>query len=264
LTRIETIAEGVTLYLGDCREILPTLGKVDAVVTDPPYGMNLNTNGMRFSGGAVESQKRRSAGKAYAPIVGDDGAFDPAPFLDFKYAIMWGMNHFSERLPQGGGLVWLKRTDEALGSFLSDAELGWEKGKTGVFCFRSYPQAMAAERVHPTQKPVDLMQWCIQRTRGVVLDPYMGSGSTGVACVKLGRPFIGIEIDATYFDIAHKRISDAAKQPDMFIESPKLMPPEQIDMLNTSDASGPTDEQIKPKKSPKICSETSRGPLGLD
>ena len=245
MSRVEPIAEGVTLYLGDCREILPTIGvggclnsqcrspvacegfgycrerNLLAVVTDPPYGMRLNTNGTRFSGGSVESQNRRSAGKAYAPIVGDDSAFDPTPLLDFNHAILWGMNHFSERLPQGGGLVWLKRTDEALGTFLSDAELGWEKGKTGVFCFRSYPQAMAAERVHPTQKPVDLMQWCIERTKGTVLDPYMGSGSTGVAAVNLGRKFIGIEIDPKYFDVARSRIEKATKQQDLFIEKPK-------------------------------------------
>jgi len=219
LLRTETIGDA-TLYCGDCREILPTLPCVDAVVTDPPYGMALNTDGTRFSGGHPDSQKRRSAGKAYPAIVGDDAPFDPAPFLGFQSVILWGLNHFSERLPQGGGLVWLKRNDDALGSFLSDAELGWEKGKTGVFCFRSYPQSMATDRVHPTQKPVDLMEWCVARTRGIVLDPFMGSGTTGVACIKLGRKFIGIEIEPKYFDIACRRIEEAWKQPRLFKETP--------------------------------------------
>lgn len=220
MSRVETIAEGITLYLGDCREVMPLLGKVDAVVTDPPYGMALNTDGTRFSGGSIESQKRRSPGKAYAAIRDDDKPFDPTPFLGYPHVIMWGLNHFSERLPQGGGLVWLKRNDDAFGTFLSDAELGWEKGKTGVFCFRSFPQSMATERVHPTQKPVDLMMWCIERTKGTVLDPFMGSGSTGVACVKLGRPFVGIEIEPGYFDIACRRIEEATKQPDLFVGAP--------------------------------------------
>lgn len=231
MSRIEYIAEGVTLYLGDCREILPTLGTSFAIVTDPPYGMALNTNGTRFSGGSPESQKRRSAGKAYAPIVGDDSAFNPSHLLGFKQVILWGLNHFSQHLPQGGALVWLKRTDEALGSFLSDAELGWEKGKAGVFCFRSYPQSMAADRHHPTQKPIDLMAWCIQRTTGAVLDPYMGSGSTGVAAVNLGRPFTGVEIEPAYFDVSCKRIEAATKQQDLFVEKPA--PAKQLALLDS-------------------------------
>ena len=217
------------LYLGDCREILPTLGKVDAVVTDPPYGMSLNTKGTRFSGGSPASQKRRSAGRDYPAVVGDDSPFDPRPLLAFKQVILWGFNHFSERLPQGGGLVWLKRNDDALGTFLSDAELGGEKGKTGVFCFRSFPQTMATERAHPTQKPVDLMMWCIERTNGTVADPYMGSGTTGVAALKLGRKFIGIEIEPKYFSIACKRIEEAWKQPRLFEEpKPKAV---QLDLI---------------------------------
>ncbi len=207
-----------TLYLGDCLEIIPLLDKADAVVTDPPYGMAVNTDWDRFSGGSLKSLKRRTKGKKYPPVIGDDRLFNPEPFLDFEYVILWGYNHFSNFLPQGGGLVWIKRKDEALGTFLSDAELAWEKNKKGVFCFVSYPQTYALERLHPTQKPVDLMQWCIKRTKGLVLDPFMGSGTTGVACAKMGRKFIGIELDEGYFDIACKRIEQAYKQPDLFIE----------------------------------------------
>ena len=215
--RIERIGDA-TLYLGDCLEILPTLGKVDAVVTDPPYGMALNTDSARFSGGSIESQNRRGAGKAYAAVYGDDRPFDPTPFLGFRHVVMWGFNHFSERLPRGGGLVWIKRKDDAFGSFLSDAELGWEKGKVGVFCFRSYPQAMSLERVHPTQKPVELMAWCVERTNGTILDPFMGSGTTGVACIRLSRKFIGIEIEPRYFDIACKRIEAETKKGRFFYD----------------------------------------------
>jgi site-specific DNA-methyltransferase (adenine-specific) len=223
----ETLAEGVTLYLGDCREILPTLGRVDAVVTDPPYGIALDTDNSRFSGGNVASVAKRGNGVGSGdgkPIVGDDQPFDPKPLLAVGgEQIIWGWHNFPDALPRGACLIWLKRNDEGFGSFLSDAETAWHSRGHGVYCFRDLSNnAIARERVHPTQKPLDLMRWCIERVNGrTILDPFMGSGTTGVAAVKLGRKFIGIEIEPKYFDIACKRIADALKQPDMFIEAPK-------------------------------------------
>ena len=208
-----------TLYLGDCRDILPTLGRDAAIVSDPPYGMAANTDYTRFCAGSEVSRRKRGAGGKYPPVYGDNEPFDPSELLGFRQVILWGFNHFSSRLPQGGGLVWLKRNPEAFGTFLSDAELAWEKGKTGVAAFMSYPQAMAHDRHHPTQKPVDLMQWCIAKTRGAVIDPYMGSGTTGLAAHLESRDFIGCEIDPTYFDIACKRIEQAQRQGDFFVEA---------------------------------------------
>lgn len=208
-----------TLYLGDCLEILLTLGKVDAVVTDPPYGMQTNTDGTGYTAGKA-GHGRGSGGPVYPAVVGDDAPFDPSPWIGFPEVILWGFNHFSDKLSQGGGLVWLKRKDAAFGGFLSDAELGWWKGRKGVHCFTSFPQVMAFDRFHPTQKPVDLMKWCIEKTKGTILDPFMGSGTTGVACAKLGRKFIGIEIEPKYFNIACKRIQKAYDQPDFFVEPP--------------------------------------------
>ena len=101
MSRVETIGDA-TLYLGDCREILPTLGKVDAVVTDPPYGMNYNTNTTRFTG------PRGGHKKNWGGIGGDKEPFDPAPFLQFVEVIMWGSNHYASRLPVGTTLVWIK------------------------------------------------------------------------------------------------------------------------------------------------------------
>lgn len=216
--RIETIGRA-TLYLGDCRDVLPTLNKDAALVSDPPYGMAANTDYTRFSAGSEASRRKRGAGGKYPPVYGDDAPFDPEHLLSFRQVILWGFNHFSSRLPQGGGLVWLKRNPDAFGTFLSDAELGWEKGKTGVACFQSYPQAMAHDRWHPTQKPVDLMEFCIARTKGTVVDPYMGSGSTGIAAMRSGRDFIGCEISPVYFDIACRRIEEAQRQGDLFIGS---------------------------------------------
>jgi site-specific DNA-methyltransferase (adenine-specific)/modification methylase len=218
MNRVEHIGRA-TLYLGRCEDVLPSLSRDAALVSDPPYGMAANTDYTRFCAGSEASRRKRGAGGKYPPVHGDSEPFDPTQLLGFRQVILWGFNHFSSRLPQGGGLVWLKRNPEAFGTFLSDAELGWEKGKTGVACHMSYPQAMAHDRHHPTQKPVDLMQWCIRKTTGAVVDPYMGSGSTGVAAVREGRDFIGCEIAPEYFDIACERIEDAQRQGDFFVDA---------------------------------------------
>jgi site-specific DNA-methyltransferase (adenine-specific) len=209
-----------TLFNGDCLEYMRGMdaGSVDAVITDPPYGMDWDVNGSRYTKG----------GKAWgSTIINDDQPFDPVPFLAFKNVIMWGFNHYAQRLPVGTTLVWIKRNDSAFGTFLSDAELGWMKGGHGVYCFRDATyKSETPERYHPTQKPISLMRWCIERVskRGdTIFDPFMGSGTTGVACMQLGRNFIGCEIDAGYFKIAEKRIKDAAAQPALFhLDAPKI------------------------------------------
>ena len=236
MSRIERIGPHV-LHLGDCREILPTLDKSHGIVSDPPYGMNWNTNSSRFSGGHRQSVARRGQGRAdWGAVENDDVPFDPTPWLEFSDCILWGANHFGARLPVGTTLVWVKRQDGAFGSFLSDAEIAWCAKNHGVFCFRD--QSLMGEthdRAHPTQKPVPLMRWCIERTKAsTIVDPYMGSGTTGVACVGLGRTFIGIEIDEKYFDTACRRIEAAMKQPDLFIAQPKAKA-EQLNLL-TEDA----------------------------
>lgn len=224
----EILAEGVELILGDCLEVLPTLGRFDAVVTDPPYGVNLDTDNSRFSGGNVASLSRRGNGAGPAGgkrIVNDDAPFDPSPILmAAPLQIIWGWNNYPDKLPAGACLVWIKRNDDAFGSFLSDAEIAWMSKGRGVYCRRDLSNnAIALERVHPTQKPVGLMQWCLGFVpkAQTILDPFMGSGTTGVACAKLGRRFTGIEIDPGYFDIACRRIAAALKEPDLFVEPPK-------------------------------------------
>lgn len=136
--------------------------------------------------------------------------------------IIWGGNYFADQLPPTRGwLVWNK---PERGFTLSEAELAWTNLDTVVRVLdyrRSDPG-----REHPTQKPVGVMEWSISHTKGAktILDPFMGSGTTGVACVKLGRKFIGIEMESRYFDIACKRIEDAYKQPDMFVAPPAPKP----------------------------------------
>ena len=118
---------------GDCREVLPTLpdASVDCVISDPPYGMRNNCNYTRFTSGPRGHGKASS--RKYESVIGDDRPFDPAPWLAFRKVILWGANHYAARLPVGTTLVWVKRNDAAFGSFLSDAEVGWQKGGHGVF-----------------------------------------------------------------------------------------------------------------------------------
>ena len=228
--RIEHIGDA-TLYLGDCLEILPTLGPIDAVVTDPPYGAGISMNyAQRFKNKAGKWWKNsdRSKQSRHENIIGDDIPFDPSPFLDLGvHAILWGGNWYASHLPDSGGwFVWDKRNGSrdvtAADWPMSEAELAWTNIRKGVRVFRHtwfglIRDSERGEHYHPTQKPIALMAWCLSFIKGkIILDPYMGSGTTGVACVRLDRKFIGIEIEPKYFDIACRRIEQEYKQPKLF------------------------------------------------
>ena len=205
------------LILGDCTEILPLLAGVDACVSDPPYGMNWDgkvTTGKNGHGKAGVKAKHYGV-----KILNDDKPFDPSPLLNFKKVILFGSNHYADKLPKGTTLVWVKRFDGGFGSFLSDAEIAWMKGGHGVYCFRDTSlMGQTFNRNHPTEKPVSLMQWCLEKTEGVIVDPYMGSGTTLVACAKMGRKGIGIELDEDYYNISVERVRKAYEQTDLFVE----------------------------------------------
>lgn len=199
----------VTIFNGDCLEIMPQLDmKFDLVLTDPPYGMGWNG---KISCGKGGHGKKGDVGSRYGmTITGDDKPFQPNHLLNFNQVIIFGYNHFAEKLPKGSVLVWIKRLDNAFGSFLSDAELAWMKSGHGVYCKRDL--SMRAESslgttCHPTQKPILLMKWCIEKskTNGTILDPYLGSGTTCVATKQLNRKCIGIEIEKKYCEIAAQR-----------------------------------------------------------
>ena len=212
--RCEQIGDA-TLYQGDCLEILPTLGKVDAVVTDPPYGIADKWRG-GFGHGWGKARQESILRNEWDARPLDQRALDIL-LAAADQQIIWGGNYF-ELPPSRCWFVWNK---PERGFTLAEAELAWTNRDNVVRVFdapRSEP-----DRLHPTQKPVALMSWCVQKTTGEVLDPFMGSGTTGVACAKLGRKFIGIELEPKYFDIACKRIEDAYKQGDMFIEPPAKM-----------------------------------------
>ncbi len=218
--RIETIGDA-TLYLGNCLEILPTLPKVDAVITDPPYGIGADKGkkGSRpFKGG-------KPVEMAYHPENNWDNERPNPELLKTvvnagKNAIVWGGNYFADCFaPQGKWLWWDKcQTMPTYG----DGELAWTNlsGTTPKKFVWANNKIFAdkVERHHPTQKPVELIWWCVSLVPDAetILDPFMGSGTTGVACANLGRKFIGIEIEPKYFEIACERIDNAYRQQRMF------------------------------------------------
>ena len=220
---------GQLLINGDCLEVMAVLPKVDAVVTDPPYGMKWNGKVTRGVNGTGKAGKTRHYGKT---IINDNVPFDPTPFMSCK-SILFGANHFPQHLRRGSNLVWIKRTDEGFGSFLSDAEIAWFSEGHGVYCFRDMTlQGESRNRVHPTQKPIALMEWCLgflpdART---ILDPFMGSGTTLVACQRLGRQGIGIELDADYFEIACKRVQEVVNNPPLFTPAPPKPTQDKMDL----------------------------------
>ncbi|MDJ0894824.1 MAG: site-specific DNA-methyltransferase [Alphaproteobacteria bacterium] len=196
-----------TLYLGDCLDVLPTLGKVDAVVTDPPYGI-----GDRMNGGTWGSAEK------YADFRQWDKLPDIKKLVDLHCRkIIWGGNYFT--LPATRcWLIWDKVNSVHT---MADFEMAWTNLDRPSKKYRGPVGTHTSG--HPTEKPIALKQWCIQKLPAdceIIFDPFMGSGTTGVACAKLGRRFIGIEIHEPYFDIACRRIEEAYRQPDMFVERP--------------------------------------------
>lgn len=212
-----------TLYLGDCVDLLPTLAAgVDAIVSDPPYGINFATSGggRGISGGAYKS---KFAGKR---IINDDKPFDPSHLIELGLpTILWGGNHYANGLDNSAHwLCWDKRAASGHTNDFADCELAWCSKKGVARMFRHHWDGMmkaserGVERQHPTQKPIALMQWCIEQLGrpAVICDPYMGSGTTGVAAVQMGLRFVGCEIDPDYFDVAVERITDTQKQKNLF------------------------------------------------
>lgn len=209
----EEIIGDARLILGDCLEILPTLPKVDAVVTDPPYGI-----AELWSKGSEKHGWRKANAEAVLRNQWDDKPLDVGACAAIlgaaNDAVIWGGNYFP--LPQSR--CWFVWNKPERGFSLAEAELAWTT-KDAVVRVWDGPRSESG-REHPTQKPVGLMAWCLKQLpeSQTILDPFMGSGTTGVACAQLGRKFIGIEIEPKYFDIACKRIEAAYAQGRLFDE----------------------------------------------
>jgi len=238
--RAETIGD-CTLYLADCRELMPALQRPDAIVSDPPYGQRLKTNidagrilrGSRSRTRAKVGTYTGSTSVAVWPdgIVGDDKPFDPTQLLKAApRVLLWGAHRFHERLPAGSWLIWDKVPTGKVRD-QGDGEAAWcnDNPPRPLRMFRLLWDGVCvgaaardevtagSPRVHPTQKPVVLMAWCIEQMRlqprSLLMDPYMGSGSTGVAALRAGHRFIGIESVPLYFDTACRRLEEAHRQP---------------------------------------------------
>ena len=233
--RVEQLSEDVTLYLGDCRDILPTLGKVDAVVTDPPYGIDYGKAGAFKASHGWGIWRENVAWDRERP---SKDVFD-AILLTSADQIIWGGNYFTDYLPPS--MQWLIWDKAQRGFSLADFEMAWSSQHKAARIFqygRGNEKGFAPKSkekqeflsAHPTQKPVEVMAWCLgflpdART---ILDPFMGSGTTGVACVQLGRKFIGIELEPRYFDIACRRISDELKRPRLDLGEPVAKPVQEV------------------------------------
>ncbi len=200
------------LILGNCLEVMPTLGRFDAVVTDPPYGLAQKLQGGTWG-------KKFAGSDYYWDAVAPDASFLTAGIP----AIVWGGNYIGLP-PSRCWLVWHKR--DAVRT-MADCELAWTTLDANARVFDWTIAATNAERVgHPTQKPVALMEWCLGflPDAKTILDPFMGSGTTLVACQRMGRHGTGIELDPDYFAIACKRVDEAARQPDLLIPETQQKP----------------------------------------
>jgi hypothetical protein len=208
--------DGIVIYHADCREALPELLAYETpalILTDPPYGLNHPTD--------YASRGRSSLGVKtdYAPVFGDDTGPDVLVLkecLSAAPSILWGANYYADQLPvTGSWLVWDKRVREGVGvNDQADGELAWSNATKGVRIFRHMWNGMwrdseRGEHHHPTQKPVSLMRWCIDKAKpdGMVFDPYMGAGPVAVAAKNAGLPYVGVEIEEAYCEIAVQRLA---------------------------------------------------------
>ncbi len=208
---------GITIYHGDCREILPTLPKVDLVLTDPPYGFNYDPNRKRKQTSVQKGLLLRD--RNWIQIRGESQPFDPSAYLNYPQVILWGANHYSNLLPSSAGwLIWDKRNGVASDN-QSDCEMAWTNFLGSVRLHRQLWRgiaregeeniAISGEKLHPHQKPIELIRWCLgfAPNAQTILDPFMGSGTTLRAAKDLGRKAIGIEIEERYCEIAANRMA---------------------------------------------------------
>jgi DNA modification methylase len=223
------------LILGDCLDVMPLLGKVDAVVTDPPYGIG-------ESGGKSASRSKLAKADLYTHKEWDASTADDAVYMAVamaKHSIVFGGNYY-DLPPTSCWLVWDKQNGA---NDFADCELAWTNMPRAtrriVWAWNGFIRKGEMDKVktptfrqHPTQKPLGVMQWCLGflPNASTILDPFMGSGTTLVACAKLGCKGIGIEIDPDYFEIACKRVQAAYDQPDLFVAPPTPAMQEGMDL----------------------------------
>ena len=217
------------MYLGDCAELLQILPRVYAVVSDPQYGGGRFVSTHNSSRTGAVATMTRTDGD-FQPTQADSTDFDPRPWLDFPELILWGANHYCNLLPAGNRwLTWDKLDGKTPVPGASDLELAWtsHKGPSRTFTHLWRGIMRAGEenvvnggKVHPYQKPIALMAWCIELLKlpanTPILDPHMGSASTGIAALRAGRNFVGCEIEESHFETACRRIENELRQERLF------------------------------------------------
>ena len=204
----------LTLHNGDCLKFMETLqpASISAIVTDPPYGI------------AINKSNRLSVSRGFGSETWDaERNVEAVKMIFDKFhlpIVIWGGNYYADVLPpMRGWLAWDKLND---GRDFGELELAWTNIDTVIRRYKKFPVKMDGGKVHPTQKPIEIMKWCIEKCSNVgdvIFDPFMGSGSTGVAALQMGREFIGCELSPEYFAVAEKRIKQAALQPTLFTPS---------------------------------------------
>ena len=210
--------ENVTLWHGDCREAMAAMPgeSVDLLWTDPPYGHGYKSNGC-----CLVKKGNWQPTQGPKPLKWNEQPFDPARWLNYPTVILWGANHYASKLPDSAAwLVWDKRGGTAENN-LSDCELAWcNVGGSARLKMHMWNglcrDSENGVHLHPTQKPVVVMAWAMDKAKiplgATVLDPYMGSGTTAIACLRTGRKFIGIEKDPKHYATAVERISRELEQ----------------------------------------------------
>jgi site-specific DNA-methyltransferase (adenine-specific)/modification methylase len=211
MSEVVTIGQA-TLYHGDCRDILPSLPRRDLALTDPPYGIG-------FAAQPTNSQRAAGVQATTWDNAAPDGDTIGAVLSSAKMAILWGGNYFALP-PTRGWLIWMKTGNAPS---MADFEMAWTNRDMNGRAFHRSVKAASLEKdlqseAHPTQKPLGLMEWCLTFApkAQTIIDPFMGSGTTGVACAGLGLAFTGIEKEKKYFDIACARIDRIYAQHRLF------------------------------------------------
>lgn len=220
-----------TLYLADCMEVLPTLDSVDAVITDPPYGMSFQSNFRIHKHMKIANDDKADLAAEVIAWAIQNAQHSVYAFgrwdnlLDYpkpKSLITWVKNNWSM-----GDLLHEHARQTEVAFFYPGPRHNFPGSRpTDVV---QWPRT--ANEHHPTEKPVGLMKMVAEWTRGEIIDPFMGSGTTGVAAAQLGRRFIGIEREPKYFEIACKRIEQAQRQGDMFVAANDNAPAVQESLL---------------------------------
>jgi DNA modification methylase len=213
MSRVEHLSEDVTLYLGDAVEIVPSL-QYDCIVSDPPYGMAFRSNHRIEKHEAIANDGNAellawactlpATHSRYLFCRWDNLQDVPLP----KSCVTWVKNNWSM-----GDLEHEHGRQTEIALFYPGERHAWPKGRPNDVIIAP----RTGNEHHPTEKPVQLMRAIIEWTSGVVCDPFMGSGSTGVAAVSIGRPFVGVELDPKHFDTACKRISAELQRPGLFV-----------------------------------------------